>query len=94
MEKDIKRHTISIHPPKIKPKVTSIGYGNPRYNSMLVYKQSVLLTSGCHVRLMNLVENKVEYDLQVGCCQIFQLQENSKYILVINYDGLITFLDK
>ena len=61
---------------------------------MLTYKKGVLLTSGNHVRYSNIKENKVEWDKQVGCCQIFQLQENSSFILVINYDGFISLLEK
>ena len=45
---------IGVHPPTLKPKNTSIGYGNPRYNSMLVYKSGVLLSSGSHLRLANI----------------------------------------
>ena len=61
---------------------------------MLVYKEGVLLTSGSHVRYTNIRENKISFDRQVGFCQIFQLQENLKYILVVNYDGYISLLDK
>ena len=87
-------HKIGIHPPKIQPKITSIGYGNPRYNSMVVHKEGILLSAGSHLRLVNLRKGTIDYDRQIGCCQIFQIQENNQYILVINYDGLITLLDR
>ena len=87
-------HKIGVHPPKLRPKISSIGYGNPRYNSMVVYKSGVFLSSGCHLRLVDLVKGEVLWDRQIGWCQIFQIQENSTYILVINYDGLITLLSK
>jgi len=94
MEQERKVYKIGVHPPSLKLKSTSIGYGNPRYNSMLVYKTGVLLSSGSHLRLANLKQNKIDFDRQVGWCQIFQIQENNKYIYVVNYDGLITLLYK
>ena len=83
-----------MHPPKIQPKKTAVGYGNPRYNTMVVYKEGVLISVGSHLRWVNLRLNKILFDQQIGCCQIFQIMENSKYILVVNFDGLITFLHK
>lgn len=94
MQQERTVYKIGVHPPTLKPKNTSIGYGNPRYNSMLVYKSGVLLSSGSHLRLANIKQNKIDFDRQIGCCQIFQIQQNSKYIYVVNYDGLITLLKK
>jgi hypothetical protein len=54
----------------------------------------VLVTVGSHVRWVDIENNTVLFDKQIGCCQVFQLMENSKYILVINFDGLISLLDK
>jgi hypothetical protein len=94
MEQERKTYKIGVHPPTLRPKSTSIGYGNPRYNSMIVYKSGVLLSSGSHLRLANLKDNTIDFDRQIGCCQLFQIQENNKYIYVVNYDGLITLLHK
>ena len=94
MEKDINRKKIGVHPPKIHPKVTSVGYGNPRYNSMVLYKEGVLICSGTHFRYVNIAENKVILDQQIGCSMIFEIQENNKHILVVNYQGLVTLLEK
>ena len=46
-------HTIEVHQPKLKPKFTNIGYGNPRYNSMVVYGNSVLVSCGSTLRRVN-----------------------------------------
>jgi hypothetical protein len=45
---------IRVQRPLINPKITAIGYGNPRYNSMLAYKSGVLLTVGSHIRYVDL----------------------------------------
>lgn len=87
-------HKITVHQPKINPKVTSIGYGNPRYNSMLAYKGGALLTVGSHLRWVDIKKRQVLRDLQIGSCQIFQVIENAKYILAVNFDGLLTLLLK
>lgn len=53
MQEEVQKHKIGVHPPKIHPKITSIGYGNPRYNSMVSYKSGVLISSGSHLRWIN-----------------------------------------
>jgi len=94
MQNTVPSFKIKVHPPKISPKITVIGFGNPRYNSMIPYKQGVLLTVGAHLRWVNIQRNEVLMDKQIGCCQIFQVMENSKYIMTVNFDGLITLLNK
>jgi hypothetical protein len=84
---------IKVQRPKINPKITAIGYGNPRYNSMLAYKNGVLLTVGSHLRWVDVQNNAVLFDRQIGCSQIFQLMSNSNYIMVVNFDGLISLLN-
>ncbi len=54
MQIDNHIHQITVHPPKIQPKITTVGYGNPRYNTMLVYQEGVLISVGSHLRLVNL----------------------------------------
>lgn len=61
---------------------------------MIAYKNGVLLTVGSHLRWVDIENNAVLYDQQIGCSQIFQLMENSKYILAVNFDGLITLLNR
>jgi hypothetical protein len=61
---------------------------------MLVYKSGLLLPVGSHLRWVDLERNTIEYDRQIGCCQILQVQENGKYILVVQFDGLISMLEK
>lgn len=94
MQEKAPTYKIEVHPPKIKPAFTTIGYGNPRYNSMVVYKHGVLLTVGSRLRWVDIKNSQVLYDEQIGCCQIFQLMENTSHILVVNFDGLITLLSK
>jgi hypothetical protein len=85
---------IQVQRPIISPKITGIGYGNPRYNSMLAYKNGVLVTVGSHLRWVDIETNAVLFDQQIGCSQIFQLMENSKYILLVNFDGLISLISR
>jgi hypothetical protein len=85
---------IQVQRPTINPKITGIGYGNPRYNSMLAYKHGVLVTVGSHLRWVDIENDAVLFDQQIGCSQIFQLMENRKYILLVNFDGLITLLNR
>ena len=68
--------TISVHPPTISPVIKSIGYGNPRYNSMLVHKDHALLTVGSRLRQVDIKNDQILIDKQVGCCQIFQVMRN------------------
>jgi hypothetical protein len=65
---------IKVQRPLISPKITAIGYGNPRYNSMLSYKNGVLVTVGSHLRWVDIENNAVLFDKQIGCSQIFQLR--------------------
>ena len=85
---------ITVQRPLIHPTFTAIGYGNPRYNSLVPYKEGVLVTVGTHLRWVDIQNNKVLYDKQIGCSQIFQLMDNSKYILTVNFDGLISLFNK
>ena len=39
-------------------------------------------------------ENVVVWERQIGCCQIFEIMGNEKYVVVVNYDGRVTILDK
>lgn len=71
MQEEVQKHKIGVHPPKIHPKITSIGYGNPRYNSMVSYKSGILISSGSHLRWVNFAQDKVLMDRQIGYCQIF-----------------------
>ncbi len=64
---------ITVQRPKLNPKITPVGYGNPRYNSMVAYKNGVLVTVGSHVRWVDIQNNKVLFDKQIGCSQIYQL---------------------
>lgn len=66
-------YKIKVQHPTIKPKISTIGYGNPRYNSMVVYKEGVLVSVGSHLRWVDIKNNKVLFDSQIGCCQIFQI---------------------
>lgn len=88
-------HKIPIRPPVLTPLITNIGYGNPRYNSMLAYKNStILVPCGSSLRQVDLKNDEILMTKQIGHSQIFQLAENTKYILVINFEGLLTFLHK
>jgi hypothetical protein len=71
-----------------------IGFGNPRYNSMVVYKTGVLLSATTMLRWVDLKNEKVEFERQIGYSQIMQIQENTRYILVLQYDGLVSLLEK
>jgi hypothetical protein len=67
-------HKILVRPPLIKPKITNIGYGNPRYNSMLSYKNStILVPCGSSLRQVNLKNDEILLSKQVGHSQIFQI---------------------
>lgn len=71
MQEEVQRFRIGVHPPKLHPKVTTVGFGNPRYNSIVIHKQGALICSGCHLRLVDILHNKVLMDKQIGYCQIF-----------------------
>lgn len=81
--------------------MSSLGYGNPRYNSMLAYGEHLLLSSGAHLRQIVVVTGEVLTDQQIGHSQIFQIMENHRYILdnlrfilVINFEGLLSLLSR
>lgn len=49
---------ITVHKPILIPKFTNIGFGNPRYNSMVVCNDdSVLIPCGTSLRRVNLTTN-------------------------------------
>lgn len=52
---------------------------------MLAYKNGVLVTVGSHLRWVDLENDKILYDHQIGNSQIFQLLENSTYFMVVNF---------
>lgn len=88
-------HTIKIHQPKLKPKFTNIGYGNPRYNSMVVYDDfSVLVSCGSTLRRVDVKNNDILFNKQIGQSQIFQIIENKEFIMIVNFEGLISLLDR
>lgn len=55
---------------------------------------SVLISCGATMRRVDLVKNQVLYNKQIGWSQIFQIMENERWIMVINFDGLISLLHK
>ena len=86
---------IQIAPPKLHPHFTNIGYGNPRYNSMVVCPDgSVLISCGPTLRRVDLKNDATLMSKQIGYSQIFQIIENKHLVMVINFDGLISLLDK
>ena len=94
MQTETELHKITVHQPLIHPRITPIGYGNPRYISMLTHGDGVLLPVGSTLRWVDIVHNKVLHQQQVGHCQIYQIMGNQQWVMVVNFDGLITFLDK
>lgn len=67
-------YKIPVRPPLIRPKITNIGYGNPRYNSLLPYKNSsMLIPCGSSLRQVNLKNDEILMSKQIGHSQIFQL---------------------
>lgn len=87
--------TVRVHEPLLKPKFTNIGYGNPRYNSMVICPdENLLLPCGSSLRTFDIVHNKIILDKQVGHSQIFQLLENKDYVMIVNFEGLVSLLDK
>ncbi len=50
MSESLKPNKIRVQRPKLNPKITAVGYGNPRYNSIVAYKKGVLVTVGAHLR--------------------------------------------
>ena len=86
---------IKVHPPLIHPKLTNIGHGNPRYNSMLVCEDSnVLIPCGSALKKVDIKNGVVVASRQIGCSQIFQIIENNLYYMVVNFEGLITLFAK
>ena len=61
---------------------------------MLPYKGNLLLPVGPTLRLFNLKTEDILLNKQIGHSQIFQIQENSTQILVVNFEGLLTLLSK
>lgn len=73
-EKSTNKTTIQVQPPLILPKFTNIGYGNSRYNSMLVTSDSnVLITCGATLRKVDLKNNEILLNKQIGQSQIFNI---------------------
>jgi hypothetical protein len=65
---------ITIHESPLKPKFTTIGYGNPRYNSMVVLPDdTVIIPCGVTLRKVNLIENEVLYNKTIASSQIFDI---------------------
>lgn len=86
IEEPSNRTIVKVQPPKLHPKFTNIGFGNPRYNSMLICADGhVLVTCGCTLRKVDLRNNEILLNKQIGQSQIFNIIENSEYIVVINY---------
>jgi hypothetical protein len=66
--------TISVHPSSLHPKFTNIGYGNPRYNSLIVCSDdSVIIPCGSTLRKVDLINNQILFNKQIGISQIFQI---------------------
>jgi hypothetical protein len=61
---------------------------------MITYKNGILLTSGAMLRWADIKNNQVLFNKQIGCCQIFQILQNKRYVLTVNFDGYITLLNK
>ena len=72
-KKPFPRYKIEVRPPILKPNFINIGYGNPRYNSMLTYKENILIPCGSSLRLVNLKNDEILMSKQIGHSQIFQL---------------------
>lgn len=86
---------VQVHQPKLKPSFTNIGYGNPRYNSMVVCPDdSVIISCGASLRRVDLLKNEVLFNKQVGYSQIFQIMANEKWIMIVNFEGLVSLLNK
>lgn len=86
---------IKVQPPLLHPKLTNIGYGNPRYNSMLVSDYAnVLLPCGSALRKIDIKNGVVVASQQIGYSQIFQIIQNDLYYMVVSFEGLITLLTK
>lgn len=54
----------------------------------------VLVTCGSTLRKVDLRNNEILLNKQIGQSQIFNIIENKEYIVVINYEGLISLLEK
>ena len=55
---------------------------------------SALVTCGPTLRRVDIKNEAVLMSKQIGHSQIFQIMENSACVMVINFDGLITLLNK
>lgn len=86
--------SLTIEEDKLKLIFKVIGVANARYNSALIYKDNLLISRGSYLKLCSVVDSAPIFETQIGNCQITQINENSKYIVVVNFDGLITFIDK
>ena len=87
-------HRVKIEEDRIALKFQVIGDANARYNSAIIYKDHLLISKGALLKLCDLVNSTCLFEKQVGNSQITQISENSKYIAVVNFDGLVTLLDK
>ena len=86
IENPTNRTKINIHPPTLKLKFTNIGYGNPRYNSMLICEDNhPLVTCGPTLRKVDLRNNEILLNKQIGTSQIFNIIQNQDVIVVINF---------
>ena len=55
---------------------------------------SAVFSCGPTLRRVDLKNNAVMYSKQIGNSQIFQIVENNQYIMVINFEGLVSLLNK
>lgn len=61
---------------------------------MLIHKDGVLLTSGSELRWYDIRNDVIKWSMQVGVCQIFNLQQNYRFVVVVSFDGLVSVIKK
>ena len=61
---------------------------------MVVEKGKALLPCGPCLRQVDIRNDTILMSQQIGHSQIFQIMENDHHIMVVSFEGLITFLHK
>lgn len=70
-----------------------ISYGVARYNSALPYRSHFLVSCTAFLKLVDIPNRKELFAKQIGNSQITQLDRNKDFVMVVNFEGLVTLLD-
>ena len=70
-----------------------VGYGVARYNSAIAYQGHFLVSCTSYLKLLDIPNRKELYARQIGNSQITQIDRNKDYVMVVNFEGLVSLLN-